>query len=550
MTAFSDRTSTAQSGALQKDLVASIVVFLVALPLCMGIAIASGAPPATGLLTGIIGGLVVGFIAGSPLQVSGPAAGLSVIVYQLIQEHGLAVLGIIVLLAGLIQLLAGLLRLGQWFRAVSPAVIQGMLAGIGILILGSQFHVMVDDKPVGGGLENLMSIPAAIWKGIMPLDGSLHHQAAMIGFLSIVCILLWQNFAPKRIKFLPAPLVAVVVATLVAVLVGLKINRVDVPSNLIAAMTFPTMGIIQNSLNTSILIAAIGMAVVASAETLLCATAVDAMHSGERTKYDKELAAQGVGNMLCGIVGALPMTGVIVRSSANVASGGVSRRSAILHGAWLLIFVAALPFVLAAIPTASLAAVLVYTGYRLVNVQAIKKLSQAGRGELIIYIATVVGVVSIDLLTGVLIGVGLSLVKLLYAFSHLDVSLEEEAKSRRVHLFLDGTATLLRLPKLAATLEQVKPNTELHVHFEHLDYIDHACLELFIEWERQHESTGGSLVIDWNELTARFRTPRPLVNRAEQRISSLDSGASSVNATSVSEEALVGSPKHASPMPS
>src|SRR5262245_41036006 len=162
MNSFPD--SESKKSVFKSDFLASIVVFLVALPLCMGIAIASGAPVAAGLITGIIGGLIVGTISGCPLQVSGPAAGLTVIVYDIIQHHGLEMLGLGVLLAGIMQMVAGIARLGQWFRAVSPAVIQGMLAGIGFLILASQFHVMIDDKPSGSGAKNLATIPAAIAK--------------------------------------------------------------------------------------------------------------------------------------------------------------------------------------------------------------------------------------------------------------------------------------------------------------------------------------------------------------------------------------------------
>ncbi len=545
-----------QAGStVQKDFVASIVVFLVALPLCMGIAIASGAPPAAGLITGIVGGLIVGWFAGSPLQVSGPAAGLAVIVYELIHEHGIAVLGVIVLLAGLIQLTAGILKLGQWFRAVSPAVIQGMLAGIGILIFASQFHVMVDDAPKGSGVQNLITIPGAIWKGIDPAghDGAnessedspamaqegspaastdeapavvhggsttgpprehtqaAHRQAAGIGLLTIIAIIVWQVGAPKKLRLIPAPLLAVVLGTAAATVFGLEINRVDVPSNLLQSIEVPTWADLQGALSGSIILAALGMALVASAETLLCATAVDQMHTGPRTRYDRELMAQGVGNTICGFVGGLPMTGVIVRSSANVAAGAKTRASAILHGAWLLIFVAALPWVLKMIPTATLAAILVFTGYKLVNVKAMKSLLSYGRSEFAIYVATVVGVVTIDLLTGVLIGVGLSLAKLLYTFSHLVVRLEIDPKTQRTTLYLNGAATIVRLPLLASKLEEVPPNTELHVHFEHLDYIDHACLDLLMQWERQHHATGGRLMIDWDNLTARFRQDRPLV---------------------------------------
>ncbi len=505
----SNHTSTSETTPpdmfrhLSRDFTASVVVFLVALPLCMGIAIASGVPPAAGLITGIIGGLVVGFIAGAPLQVSGPAAGLSVIVWDLVQRHGFEMLGIIVLIAGVVQLVAGFLKLGQWFRAVAPAVIYGMLAGIGVLIFSSQFHVMVDDAPKGSGLENLSSIPMAIWKGVVPADGSVHFQAALIGVFTLATILLWRPLAPGKLKVIPAPLVAVILATVVAQVAGLGIRRVDVPANLAEAMTFPTVALF-GQVDWTIIGAAVALAFVASAETLLCATAVDTMQNGPRTRYDKELTAQGVGNMLCGLVGALPMTGVIVRSSANVEAGAKTRLSAILHGGWLLVFVAALPFVLRAIPTACLAAVLVYTGYKLFNPAAIRKLAGFGRGEVLIYSATVVTIVAVDLLTGVVLGIALSLAKLLYSVSHLKLELVDTGGSR-IDLRLSGSATVIRLPKLAAELEKVPAGAELHVHFENLDYIDHACLDLLMNWKRTHQATGGQLFVDWEELEARFK---------------------------------------------
>ena len=204
------------------DALASVVVFLVALPLCMGVSIASGVPPTAGLITGIVGGLVVGFLAGSPLQVSGPAAGLTVLVWQLVQHHGLPMLGIIVLMAGLIQVLAGLLKLGQWFRAVSPAVIHGMLAGIGVLILASQFHVMLDKKPIGSGIQNFVGIPAALMDTLS--SGTTSMQALYIGILTIAVIALWLAYAPGKLKILPAPLVAVVVSVIVSAALHLKIK--------------------------------------------------------------------------------------------------------------------------------------------------------------------------------------------------------------------------------------------------------------------------------------------------------------------------------------
>jgi MFS superfamily sulfate permease-like transporter len=193
------KLSFLSSGVFTQDLLASVVVFLVALPLCMGIAIASGAPPSAGLITGILGGLVAGAIAGCPLQVSGPAAGLAVIVYEIIQKHGFAALAPILVLAGLIQFAAGVLKVGQFFRAMAPAVVYGMLAGIGILIFGAQFHVMVDDKPRENGLSNLFSIPESIQKGIFPVDGSSHHIAAALGLTTIVVLIGWASFAPKKL---------------------------------------------------------------------------------------------------------------------------------------------------------------------------------------------------------------------------------------------------------------------------------------------------------------------------------------------------------------
>lgn len=494
---------------LGRDLLASIVVFLVALPLCMGIAIASGVEPAVGLITGIVGGIVVGLLAGAPLQVSGPAAGLSVMVYEIVQREGpkelsgVAILGTIVLIAGTVQLLAGILKFGQWFRAVSPAVIRGMLSGIGVLIFASQFHVMVDDAPKGSGIANLISIPEAVWKGIVPMDDSPHHFAARVGALTIIVILLWR-LVPKQVRGVPGPLVAVLLASLVTYLSGIQINLVPLPDNLTESIRFPGVAQLKGLLDGQIILAGLALAFVASAETLLCATAVDRMHTGPRCKYDKELAAQGVGNMICGLLGALPMTGVIVRSSANVDAGARTRASAVLHGIWLLLFTAALPWVLRMIPTASLAGILVFTGWRLVDIKAIRELRQYGRSEVGIFLATLGTIVVADLLTGVLIGIGLSIVKLLYTFSHLEIRIDDQFGPNRTQMYLRGAATFVGLPKLASALETTRPNTELHVHLERLDYIDHACLDLLMNWEKQHENTGGHLVIDWESLTAKL----------------------------------------------
>jgi len=199
------------------------------------------------------------------------------------------------------------------------------------------------------------------------------------------------------------------------------------------------------------------------------------------------------------------MTGVIVRSSANIQAGAQSRLSAVLHGVWLLVFASGLAFLLRLIPTSSLAAMLVYTGYKLVNTKSLVELRKYGWGEVAIYAATVVMIVFTDLLTGVLTGVGLSAAKLLYTFSHLKLRLDLSSNgTERALLELEGAATFLRLPQLAGALEQVPPGAELHVDFQHLNYIDHACLDLLMNWARQHEATSGRLEIDWGQLHGRF----------------------------------------------
>ena len=500
------------AGTWRHDLLASIIVFLVALPLCMGIAIASGVPAdkaaAVGVITGIVGGIVVGLFAGSPLLVTGPAAGLSVLVYELVQEHGWESIGVIVLLSGCLQLVAGILRLGQWFRAVSPAVIRGMLAGIGVLIIVSQFHIMLDDTPRKDGLENIASLPDAVWRGLVPTENHNHDTAARVGILTIAILAFWKKLAPKRLKPVPAPLVAVTAATLATVGLNLPIKQVALPDALTSAISFPSIATLTSWAEWQpLLIAALSIAFIASAETLLSAAAVDQMHRGPRTRYDRELAAQGLGNIVSGFLGALPMTGVIVRSAANVQAGARSAKSEILHSVWLLTFVALFPFILRWIPTASLAAILVYTGFKLIDLKAVRELRQYGKSEVLIYLATVVLIVAFDLLTGVIVGFALAILKLLATFSHLDVRLEDEPSRNQTTLHLQGAATFLRLPRLAARLEAVSTGRELHVQFERLDYIDHACLDLLMNWQKQHEATGGSLVIDWEGLNARFRKP-------------------------------------------
>lgn len=496
--------SGTEQNTLARDFISSLVVFLIALPLCMGIAIASGVPPALGLATGVIGGLIVGIISGSPLQVSGPAAGLAVIVFELVRDQGIETLGPILILAGIIQFVAGRLKLGQWFRAISPAVVYGMLAGIGILIMAGQFHVMVDDKPRASGLDNIIAIPESIWKSLAPPNGTAHHMAAAIGLVTLGAILLWNWLRPKSLKVIPGTLVGVVLATTAAAIFQLPVKHVEIPQNIWSAFSLPSVDALSRLANPHVLLTAVVVAFVASAETLLSAAAVDRMHSGPRAKFDKELSAQGIGNSLCGLIGALPMTGVIVRSSANVQAGAKTRLSAILHGVWILGFVLLFPSALRLIPTATLAAVLVFTGFKLVETQHLRKLADYGRMPVVIYFGTVIGIVCVDLLTGVLFGLALAIAKLLWKATRLEIRQATEVADRRTDIYLEGVATFIRLPRLAAALDSVPSGYIAHIHIHHLYYIDHTCLDLLKSAASQWPERGGSLEVHWEELTRRY----------------------------------------------
>jgi MFS superfamily sulfate permease-like transporter len=366
---------------------------------------------------------------------------------------------------------------------------------------------MIDDTPQGSGLQNLLTIHDALLKAVLPGSPLPHRAAAAIGALTILTIVLWMRLVPRHISaLLPAPLAGVLIASLVANLWPLPIAFVGVPASLLGSLNVPALPEVAQL--PGYVGPAIALALVASAETLLCASAVDRMHRGPRTNYNRELAAQGVGNLLCGAVGALPMTAVIVRSSANVLAGGQTRRAAILHGVWLFLLVACVPQILTLIPVSSLAAILVFTGCKLASPAVLAQLRPYGRAEVAIFVTTTAAVVATDLLTGVLLGLALAVGKLLLRLSTVRISVEDHPEAKVTVLHLSGSATFLRLADLAETLEGIRPDRELHVHFDDLDYVDHAVLELFRNWEEQHRSQGGDVVLDWDIFEQRYHFGR------------------------------------------
>jgi MFS superfamily sulfate permease-like transporter len=494
---------------LPADLLASLVVFLVALPLCLGIAIASGAPPVAGLLSGIIGGLVVASLGGNIYQVSGPANSLIVVVALIVHEYGLAGLGVVTFLAGAMQLVAGLGKLGRAFQAVPPAVVHGLMAGFAVIIFASQFHVMLDDAPRATPLENLLAIPWAVWDAAVARDGS--HQAAILGCLTIAILLAYKPLAPACLRGIPASLVAVAAATLTAWLGDLPVARVPLPDSLSEGIVWLDWKLLPNLFSWRLIELAATVAFLASLETLLCATAIDQLHSGPRTQYDRELAAQGAGNLLCGLIGAIPLTGVVIRSATNLAAGARTRLASVLHGAWMLILVVLFPALLRAIPTASLAAVLVVAVFKLIQLPALKALWQHDRKEIGIYAATALAIVLIGVLPGVAVGVGLAVAKLLFHVGYLGVRVDRDPLRRRFTVHLRGAATFLTLPKLAAALDRLPAGAHVHLRLDELHLIDHACFEFLASWEQQYLRSGGILFLNWNDLITRFNRPAHLV---------------------------------------
>lgn len=484
------------------DIPSSLVLFLISLPLSMGVALASGVDPALGLASAIVGGILVGLFGGAPLEVAGPSAGLAVVIFQMVKQFGIEKFWVVVVLAGAIQLAAGVLKLGRYFRMVSPAVIRGMLSGIGLLIVTAQFHVMIDDKIHESGLRNMLMIPQGILKAISPGEAG-HGKAAMIGVLTLAVIVLWDKFKPAKLKVVPGALLGAVTGAVVAAVVQLPIRYVVVPENIASVFTLPNTAHLGLFMNGGVWVAAATLAFVASAETLLCATALQSMHNhGGPTNYNRELGMQGVANLVCGVLGILPVAGVISRSTANVQAGARSKASAVMHSSWILVFVLFFPQILRLVPTSSLAAILIYVGMRLVNIEAIMELRKYGTPVMVIFVLTLAAIVGIDLLTGILLGLGLSTARLVYSLAHLEIDREERADG--VHIMLHGAATFLAQPLIAAELEQIPMDQDVHINVEDLTFIDHACLELLSGFQAKHQEKGSNVTLEWEDLTKNY----------------------------------------------
>ncbi len=411
---------------MTQNLKASVVVFLVALPLCLGIALASNAPLSAGVFAGIIGGVVVGFFSGSQISVSGPAAGLTVIVANAIFQLGsFAAFCLAVLIAGAFQIIFGLLKSGDLAQFFPSSVIKGMLAAIGVILIMKQGPVLVG------------------WH-----EGEMNRGVAIIGVVALLFLMFWENVLQPRFK-----LARLVPGALVAVFIGIAINQFAfkgsdllVSQNFLVSLPYDgSWGGFWSSLklphfesvaNPIVWKVALTIALVASLETLLSLDAADKMDPLKRISHkNQELIAQGIGNATCGLVGALPVTAVIVRTTANVSAGGVSRSSAIIHGLWLLFSAMLIPQYLNLIPLSVLSAVLLLVGYKLCKPKLFLEQFKAGKTELFIFVVTIVAIIATDLLLGIAVGmvVGLSFTLKQYKRQSFDLKSQNEEWELHFH---------------------------------------------------------------------------------------------------------------------
>ncbi|GAA1270835.1 bifunctional SulP family inorganic anion transporter/carbonic anhydrase [Saccharothrix xinjiangensis] len=461
-------------GVLRHDLPASVVVFLVAVPLSMGIAAATGAPLVTGLVSAVVGGLVAGALSGAPLAVSGPSTGMVVITAGIVAEHGWAATAAITLAAGVVQVVFGLVKLGRVALSLSPAVVHGMLAGLGLSIAVGQLAVVLGGTAATTVPDNLARV----------LTTEVSWTAVLVGALTVAVMLLWPRL--PRAALVPAPLVAVLAATVATG--GLDVARVDLPDDPLAGLVLPRL---PDGGIGGVVFAVLTVAVVVSVESLLSAVAIDKLHDGPRADLDRELVAQGTANAVAGALGGLPVSAAIARSSANVAAGGRTRASAVLHGLWIAVFVLALGALLELIPLAALAGVLLVIALRLVDVRRMRALWR--HGEFSAYAVTVLGVVALGLVEGVLMGVAVAALRSLHRLTRTSVRVEAEPDGYRV--VVRGSLVFLGAGRLVRGLRSVPLGQRVVLEL-HLDFLDHGAYEAIDEWRTGYERLGGQVEVD------------------------------------------------------
>ena len=485
---------------LKSDFASGLVVFLVALPLCLGIALASGAPLFSGIISGVIGGIVVGYLSQSHLSVSGPAAGLTAIVLTAITDLGsFNAFLLAVLIAGIIQLILGFVKAGTISNYFPNNVIEGMLAGIGVIIILKQIpHAFGYDPDFEGDESFFQADGQNTFSEIFQVFNHIQLGSIVIALVSLAILILWNKVDFfKKIKLVPPALVAVIISILMneffiqsgSNLAIAKEHLVSLPvpttleefKNIIVTPDFSAIS------NSKVWIVAITIAVVASIETLLCVEASDRMDALKRyTNTNVELKAQGIGNILSSLLGGLPMTSVVVRTTANNTAGAKSKMSTIIHGLLLLVSVLAIPIILNKIPLATLAAVLLLVGYKLANPNTVKHFWEKGKYQFIPFIATFGAVVFTDLLKGVALGMVISVIFVLKGNMKRAYNFRKEQYQDGdiIHIDLAQEVSFLNKAAIKETIASIPENSKVIINATDTVYIAHDVLDLIKEFKK------------------------------------------------------------------
>lgn len=501
---------------LKADIPSSIVVFFVALPLCLGIALASGAPLFSGLIAGIVGGIVVGALSASSLGVSGPAAGLAAIVLVAIGDLGFESFLLAVVLGGAIQILFGLLQMGLIAYYFPSSVIKGMLTGIGIIIILKQIpHFFGYDTDPGGDFAFFQENGENTFSEITNAFSFINPGAAVIGMISLFILIIWGNVLSKKGKIfqiVQGPLVAVVVGIIYFLITSgndfwsISSNHlVSVPvpedaSSFFSQFSFPNFKAITNP---QVWITAFTIALVASLETLLCVEATDKLDPTKRvTPTNRELLAQGSGNIISGLIGGLPITQVIVRSSANIQSGGKTKMASIIHGFLLLISVILIPTFLNKIPLSVLAAILLIVGYKLAKPALFKAMFEKGWKQFVPFIVTIIGIVFTNLLLGIMFGLAVSaLIVIVKSFqnSHF-LHLEDKSNgTSRIKMTLAEEVTFFNKGAILKELDNLPNNTFLELDVRNTIYIDDDIVEILEDFLDKSKDKKINIQVNWSK---------------------------------------------------
>ncbi|MFI9259334.1 SulP family inorganic anion transporter [Streptomyces sioyaensis] len=478
------RPKRAGRAAWRRDLSASVVVFLLAVPLSLGIALATGAPLQAGLVAAAVGGIVAGLLGGAPLQVSGAATGLLAVTADLVQRYGWRATCAVTVLAGLVQLALGALRVARATSAVSPAIVHGLLAGIGVTIAVGQLHVVLGGSPDGSALDNAAALPGQL--------AHPHAIALLIGAVTVAVLIGWGRLpgrAGRWARVLPAPLAAVLAAT--AVSAGTSVARVELPS-----WRVPELPALPDASVPALAAAVLTVTLVAGMESMLSAVAVDRLAAERpgapagRVRLNRELAGQGVANVVSGLLGGLPISGGAMRGSANVRAGAVTRRATVLHGVWVLLCAGLLAAALEAIPLAALAALVMVVGVQMVSFAHIRHVQR--HREFPVYAATLGGVVLFGVLQGVGTGIAVAVFLAMSRLTRTRVTVTEEPDGYLVRV--SGQLTFLAVPRLTRALAQVPARADAVVELCG-SFMDHAAYEALQSWAAAHRAHGGRVIL-------------------------------------------------------